>query len=68
MHTNIFKDKGHKLKYMKSPSEYKEKLLYCESDRALELASQRGCEVSFSGEIQNLPGHNPVQPALGVLG
>lgn len=32
----------------------------CEDDRALELASQRGCAVSFSGEIPNPPGCSPV--------
>ncbi|GAB0178393.1 mitochondrial enolase superfamily member 1 [Grus japonensis] len=42
------------------PSEYKEKC-----DRALEQAAQRGCGVSFSGEIQTPPGRDPVQPALG---
>jgi len=24
-----------------------------------------GCEVCFSGDIKNLPGRGPVQPALG---
>ena len=47
-------------------SECEEKL-YCESDRALEWAAQRGCRVSFSGDIQNPPGCFPMQTALGVI-
>ena len=39
----------------------------CEGDGALEKATQRGCGVSFSGGIQNLPGHFCVQPTLGIL-
>ena len=32
---------------------------------ALEQAAQGGCGVSFSGDIQDPPGHSPVQPAVG---
>ena len=32
---------------------------------ALAQAAQGGCGVSFSGDIQDPPGQDPVQPALG---
>jgi len=32
---------------------------------ALEQAAQGGCGVSFSGDIQDPPGQDPVQPAVG---
>jgi len=43
----------------------KEELLPSEGDGALEQAAQGGCGVSFSGDIQTLPGRGPVQPAVG---
>ncbi|GAB0189195.1 hypothetical protein GRJ2_001384800 [Grus japonensis] len=55
---------GHKLE-LEVPPEYEEKLLYFEDDRALEQVAQRGCGVSFSGDTRNLPGCDPVKPALG---
>ena len=32
---------------------------------ALEQAAQGGCRVSFSGDIQDPPGQDPVQPTVG---
>ncbi|KAJ7426176.1 hypothetical protein WISP_18140 [Willisornis vidua] len=49
----------------KVPPEYEKELLYCASDQALEQASQSGCGVSLTGDVQELSGCNPVQPALG---
>jgi len=37
---------------------------YCEGDIALGLAAQSGCGIS-SRDIQNPPGHLPVQTAVG---
>jgi len=47
------------------PSEHEEELLPSEGDRAPEQVAQRGGRFSFSGDIRDLPGQGPVQPALG---
>ena len=41
--------------------------LDCEGDGALEQIAQRGCEVSFSGDIHDPPEHFLVQPVVGKL-
>jgi len=48
------------------PSGYRDEL-YFESDRALEQAAQRGCGVSFCGDVQDPSGHLPVRPTVGSL-
>jgi len=45
--------------------EHGEELLPSEGDGALEQAAQGDCGVCFSGDIQDPPGHGPVQPAVG---
>jgi len=47
------------------PSEHEEELLHSEGDGALEQVAQGGCGVSLSGDIQDLPGQGPLQPAVG---
>ena len=42
-----------------------EELLYGKSDGALEQAAQRGCGVSFYGDIQDSSGCLLVQPIVG---
>lgn len=57
---------GHKLKHRKFHLNVKKKIsteIESESVKALEQGA--GCRFSFSRDIQNLPGQNPVQPGVG---
>jgi len=47
------------------PHQYVKELLHSEGDGALEQAAQRSWAVSFSGEIQDPPGHLPAVPPAG---
>jgi len=47
------------------PAEHEQELLPSEGDRTLAQVAQGGCGVSFSGDIQDLPGQAPLQPAVG---
>ena len=47
------------------PSEHEEEFLSSERDGALEQAARGGYGVSFSGDIQDVPGQDPMQPAVG---
>ena len=59
------KGQGAQTEEQELPSEHEEKLLHSEGDGALAQAAQGGCGVSFSGDIPDLPGQGPVQPAVG---
>jgi len=59
---------GHKLKHRKFRLNMRKNLIHyphSEGNGALEQTAQGGCGVSFSGDIQDLPVCNPVQPAVG---
>jgi len=55
---------GHKLKFRKFQLNMR-KNFFTQGDGALEQAAQGCCGVSFSEDIQDLSGRNPVQPAVG---
>jgi len=46
---------------------HKETLFYCEGNWALVQVSWRGYGISILGNIKNMPGHGPGQPALDNL-
>lgn len=62
MPSNRMRGNGHKVEHKKFHTNMRK---ICESDRALETAAQTGCEVSFPGDIENLPGHTSELCILG---
>lgn len=54
------------IKTCETSSELKKKLFYYEGDQMQEQVSQRCFAVSICGATQNLSGHSPGQPVLGV--
>ena len=58
---------GHKLKHGKFCTNMRRNFFTVEGDGALKQSAQWGCGVSFSGDVQDLPGCPSVQPAVGSL-
>lgn len=46
--------------------QYAKELLHSEGGRVLEQAAQGGYRVTVSGDMQDQPGHPPVQPCVGA--
>lgn len=63
MPSNRTTDRGHKLKHREFHLNMRKNFTLRAIEHWNRLPS--GCEVSFSGDIQNLPGCNPVQPVTG---
>ena len=57
--SNRTRGKGHKLKHRRFWLNMRGAILCSKGDRALGQVAQRGCGVSLSGDIQNLPGCHP---------
>ena len=62
---NLWWELDIELRLVRVPSEHEEEFLHSEGDGALEQAAKGGCEVSFSGDIQDPPGQGPLQPTVG---
>jgi len=43
--------------------EHRKNKFYCEGGQTWKQAAQRGCGICVFGDIQNLAGHSPEQPA-----
>jgi len=66
MSSNKTRGNEHKLEHRKFHTNMR-KSFFTLNTRALAQAAQKGCGVSFSGDIQNPPGHLPMQPIVGKL-
>jgi len=55
----------HKLKHRKFHLTMRKNFFPLRGDGAVEQAAQGGGGVSFSGDIQDLPGQGPLQPTVG---